>query len=370
MQTFFNISCQHSSANAVIDDCLQQLGDAPKKANFGFIYVTDTMSAQYRNLLQQCKTRTGIQHWVGSLGMGVISSGREHYDMPAASIMLAHFDENNFTMLPLISHANEISANVKTPHDFATSLGIVHGDPMNSETQGLIHDLQSHIKNSFIVGGLTSSRDEQLQVADNVYSGGISGVLFSDKVSVLSNLSQGCSPIGSRHEITKSSENIAFTLDNKPALDVLMQDMDINTEAELQREAAEIFTGLCIPGSDRSDYTVRNIIGIDIEQKAFAINDYITEGNEILFCRRDHQTATEDLEQMLDKMAKRLKQPPKGGVYVSCMGRGREQFGNNSEEIKIIHRKLGDFPLTGFFANGEIHHDKLYGYTGVLTLFT
>jgi len=23
----------------------------------------------------------------------------------------------------------------------------------------------------------------------------------------------------------------------------------------------------------------------------------------------------------------------------------------------------------GFFANGEIAHDKLYGYTGVLTLF-
>jgi small ligand-binding sensory domain FIST len=36
----------------------------------------------------------------------------------------------------------------------------------------------------------------------------------------------------------------------------------------------------------------------------------------------------------------------------------------------MIHEALGDFPLTGFFANGEIHHDTLYGYTGVLTLFT
>ena len=30
---------------------------------------------------------------------------------------------------------------------------------------------------------------------------------------------------------------------------------------------------------------------------------------------------------------------------------------------------LGDFPLVGFFANGEISHNRLYGYTGVLALF-
>ena len=28
-----------------------------------------------------------------------------------------------------------------------------------------------------------------------------------------------------------------------------------------------------------------------------------------------------------------------------------------------------DFPLVGFYANGEISHNPLYGYTGVLTLF-
>ena len=76
------------------------------------------------------------------------------------------------------------------------------------------------------------------------------------------------------------------------------------------------------------------------------------------------------MQHMLDNMAKRLKQQIKGGIYVSCLGRGREQFGKNSEEIKMIQNSLGDFPLTGFFANGEIHHNRLYSYTGVLTLFT
>ena len=38
----------------------------------------------------------------------------------------------------------------------------------------------------------------------------------------------------------------------------------------------------------------------------------------------------------------------------------------------VAHRAqhcLGEFPLVGFFANGEISHDRLYAYTGVLVLF-
>ena len=37
---------------------------------------------------------------------------------------------------------------------------------------------------------------------------------------------------------------------------------------------------------------------------------------------------------------------------------------------RLIRETLGDFPLIGFFANGEISRDRLYGHTGVLTLFT
>ncbi|MDE0154323.1 MAG: FIST C-terminal domain-containing protein, partial [Gammaproteobacteria bacterium] len=53
----------------------------------------------------------------------------------------------------------------------------------------------------------------------------------------------------------------------------------------------------------------------------------------------------------------------------SCTGRGRYQFGPDSEELNMIRDELGDLPLVGFFANGEIFHNRLYGYTGVLTVF-
>ena len=58
-----------------------------------------------------------------------------------------------------------------------------------------------------------------------------------------------------------------------------------------------------------------------------------------------------------------------GAIYVSCSGRGGPQFGGDSAELQLIRRALGDVPLVGFFAGGEIAHHHLYGYTGVLTVF-
>jgi small ligand-binding sensory domain FIST len=73
---------------------------------------------------------------------------------------------------------------------------------------------------------------------------------------------------------------------------------------------------------------------------------------------------------MLQGIKGRLSGPPRGGIYISCLGRGVILFGPDSAELRQIQAALGDVPVVGFYANGEISRDRLYGYTGVLTLFT
>ena len=58
-----------------------------------------------------------------------------------------------------------------------------------------------------------------------------------------------------------------------------------------------------------------------------------------------------------------------GAIYVSCSGRGGPHFGGPSAELQVVRRALGDVPLIGFFAGGEIARDHVYAYTGVLTVF-
>jgi small ligand-binding sensory domain FIST len=193
--------------------------------------------------------------------------------------------------------------------------------------------------------------------------------MFADDVTVATRLTQGCSAIGPKRVITQAQRNIIIKIDNRPALDVLKEDVGERLARDLNRLGGVIFAGLPIAGTDTGDYLVRNLVGIDPERGIVAIGDMVENGQAIMFCRRDTASATEDMSRMLESMKKGLYTRPRGGVYYSCLGRGTNLFGPDSEELQMIKAAFGDFPLVGFFGNGEISHNRLYGYTGVLTLF-
>jgi small ligand-binding sensory domain FIST len=249
--------------------------------------------------------------------------------------------------------------------------GIVHGDPRNTHIPQIIESLSFDLDPGFLVGGLSSASEQgyQIQIAGDLCEDGLSGVMLSSEVPVISGLTQGCTPLGGKHTITQCDRNILVNLDNRPALDVFCEDIGEVLARDLSRVAGYIFAGLLVPGSDKGDYLVRNLVGIDPEQKLLAIGDLLEEETTVMFCKRDGESAREDMLRMLADLRKRATGEIKGGVYYTCLGRGRYQFGENSEELKMIRDELGDFPLVGFFANGEISHNRLYGYTGVLTLF-
>ncbi len=287
--------------------------------------------------------------------------------------MLATLPADSYRLIPsgLEALADMLGKNKNWIAEHSAHFCIVHGDPRNSHITQLIESLSTELDPGFLVGGLSSAGNEdlQFQVAGEIYEYGLSGVLFSSEIPVISAVTQGCTPLGHKHRISNCQGNIVAELDGRPALEVFKEDVGEVLAKDLSRVAGYIFAGLPVSGSDTGDYLVRNLIGIDPEQKLLAIGDNLEEDATIMFCKRDGDTAREDMIRMLQDLRKRTTGPIRGGVYYSCLGRGRNQFGENSEELKLIHEQLGDFPLVGFFANGEISHNRLYGYTGVLTLF-
>lgn len=370
MEKFLLGHSANKSHTELVEDCLKQLGDIPPEASLGFVYVSDYLNEQMRPIILALQQRTGIQHWVGTVGMGIIATNQEYYDQPALAIMLCDINEADFRILPNIANTHAFSSEFDhwcSQHAF--HVGLVHGGPENPDFKAHIDEFAERIPEAFLVGGISSSRGVHYHVADTIQHDGISGILFSDQVNIISNLSQGCSPIGPRHLITDAEENVALTLDHRPALDVLQQDTGDLIARDWERASGFIFAGLMNKNSDAGDFTIRQLIGVDEHAKVFVITDILEEHQELVFCRCDGNSAQEDLQRILLQVKSRLTTPPRGGIYISCLGRGRVQFGSNSEEIRLVHSILGDFPLVGFFANGEIHKNQLYGFTGVLTLF-
>jgi len=354
-----------------VDDCLQQIGNAAD-ASLAFLYVTDGHAKELGNILRSLKDKTAIPHWVGSVGAAINCTHTEYYEQPAMVMMLADFPANSFT---LFNHAED-THHLATPDNADTFMtgvrtALVHGDPRNGQIPQVLEQLADSLGNGYLVGGITSSESQLFfQIADEITEGQLSGVVFNDTVPLATGLSQGCSPIGQPHMLTDCDNHMAISIDNRPALDVFREEIDEVLSKDINRAAGYIFAAFPVRGSDTADYMVRNIVGIDPQNNMLAIGDQMKPETPIMFCRRDGRAAIRDMQRMLGDLKKRVgAATPRGGIYISCMGRGRHLFGDNGREMKMISEVFGDIPIVGFYANGEIAGQRLYGYTGVLTLF-
>jgi len=367
--TFPYAHCSGSDWRSICDQLLGELPERPP-GSLAFIYIADALAADSDRIVDYLRSRSGVLNWVGSVAQGICSSGRETYEEPAIAVMLTDLGKDDYRIMPPIHEdpGEWLQSIDSWRQSNMASVAVVHGDPSHQPIPELIEKLADQLQ-GFLVGGLTSADSLQVQIADKAVGGGLSGVLLSGRVSLSTGLSQGCSLIGHKHVISEAERNIIVTLDERPALEVFKEEIGEQLARNLMQVAGVIFAALPVPGSDTGDYLVRNLVGVDPDNQLLAIGDIAEQGHEIQFARRDAQTARDDLVHMVESLKARLPGPPKGALYHTCLGRGRHQFGEDSAELKLIREHLGEVPLIGFYANGEISHRRLYGYTGVLSIF-
>ena len=351
---------------------LERLRPVPDGANLGFVYFSDHFGPYAGALLEYFRRETGIADWVGTVGMGVLATGVEYLDQPAVAVMAARLPGDGFRVFSGKSRAPSLHERTSTGQP-ASHFAVVHGDPGTPDIPELVSDMALKLDSGMLVGGLACARSDPVLIANEVLRGGLSGVVLSGDVRVHTGVTQGCVPVKSgagwrTHRITACDGSVIATLDGRPALDVFAEDIGPAAAADLRLAARVYLAGFPAEGGER-DFVARNIVGMDARQRLLAVGAALEEGMSLMFCRRDEESAREDLAAMLAALHDDLPGPPLGGLYVSCIARGANMFGEPGVEMDMIRRELGDFPVVGFLANGEIARDRLYGYTGVLTVF-
>lgn len=360
---------------------LQRLGEVPAGANLGLVYASDAMLDNLDAVVATLRQETGIAHWVGCVGMGVMGlslpapsdtaaagEADEYFAIPALSVLTMRLPAEAFRLIPAQPDA-EAYFSAEDDDWLAISrpaVGLVHADPHHEHLAELVGDLAE--QTGYLVGGLSSSQGPMPVIADQIEVGVASGVLFSSGLDIVTSLTQGCQPIGPARTVSRVHEHMLIELDGDSALACLQQDLGSDKVEDLKAVANSLHAAFPVPGSDTADYMVRNLTGIDLAQGLVGVAGTPDPGDKVMFCLRDMNAARQDLQRMLSGLASRLGRPPKAGIYVSCLARGPNLF-EHREELSMIRKTLGDFPLAGFYANGEIANNRIYGYTGVLTLF-
>lgn len=370
----------------------------------GLLYVTDLYAAHAQQLLDHLMAELPeVTDWAGTVGVGIASSGVEYFDEPALAVMLLDVPIDQYRVFSGVSPLPVGGRD----GGFEAVTALVHADAATADLVDLLAELAHRTRSGAVFGGLASGRADSLQFAHSsrgamsgqgatggVFEGGLSGVAFGPGVPVMTRVTQGCSPVGPSRTVTQTDGNLLLTLDGEDALGVLLTDLAISLDtpqAAMQR-LRQTLVGISPepqkPGANASvpwarnlgqlpgEARVRHIIGLDPARRGVAVADMPLVGERLSFCERNPSAARADLMRMCAELREDLESPVsgppqavRGAIYVSYAGRGGPHFGSPSAELQWVRRALGDVPLVGFFAGGEIAHRQLYGYTAVLTVF-
>jgi small ligand-binding sensory domain FIST len=393
------------------------LPDHAHNPTLALLYITDLYATAAQEILEHLRAELPeVTDWAGTVGVGVCANNVEYFDEPAMVVMLCELPVDQYRVFSGVAPLGM---------SFAAHTALVHADGNTPDLTELIAEMAQRTDSGYLFGGLASSRSKTVQfavggdgfirgqgLASGVFHGGLSGVAFGEGVHQVSRVTQGCMPVSRARVVTKADRNVVLQLDDEPALDVLLRDLNISLDQpQVALEAMRAtLVGLMRPAaaggaaSDGSavsrtgnfgpDVLVRHIIGLDPNRRGVAVADQVESGMQLAFCQRNMQAARADLMRICAEVREELEpeemtmatahalgaseaqaapHPARriaGAVYVSCSGRGGPHFGAPSAELQIVRRALGDVPLVGFFAGGEIARHHLYGYTGVLTVFT
>lgn len=381
--------------------------DAP---SLGLLYITDHFAPHAAAILDHLGAELPeVTDWAGTVGVGVCASGAEYIDEPALCVMLCDLPVDQYRVYSGV-------APLTTGRQFVASTALVHADGQSPDVAELIAEMAERTATGYLFGGLASSRGEVVQfaasgngnapgqgAAGGVFRGGLSGVAFGEGVPIVSRVTQGCQPVSVERELTEVDGNLLLALDGEPALDVMLRDLGVSMDEPSRAidVVRQTLVGLSQRGEEGvgraglfgADVVVRHIIGFDQQRRGVAIAERPEVGQRLAFCQRNPAAARADLKRICAEIREELEPEAvthgtaaslaaavdmaaphparriRGAVYVSCAGRGGSHFGAPNAELQIVRHALGDVPLTGFFAGGEIARHHLYGYTGVLTVF-
>ena len=358
------------------------LPDYASAPTLGLLYITDHYANEAQALLDYLSAELPeVTDWSGTVGVGVSANNAEYFDEPALSVMLLDVPADQYRVFsgvaPLPAHA---------PHagtGFVAHTALVHADGHTPDLTELLPEMAARTDTGYLFGGLSASRTASVQFAvggdgnmagqggaSGVFDGGLSGVAFGAGVSLVSRVTQGCQPVGPLHTITAAQDNVVLALDGEPALDVLLDTLQVSLDGgdpqPALRKVRATLAGLVNAGEQPqgqrrtghfgADTRVRHILGLDGSRRGVALADHVEPGMHLAFCQRNVAAARADLMRICAEIREELSpeelepapmlssdapggldaapgaatpagaQPPTGrricgAIYVSCTGR-------------------------------------------------
>ena len=382
------LSTESSTDKAVAETCgkaLEQLGGTPDLA---LLFLSQHHASQAGEVASQVCGALQTDQLLGCTAESIVGTGREIEMEPSMSLWLARLpDVEMHTMHVRFERTAEGGTIIGWPDALngtwpEHAVLLMLADPFSFPADLLLERLNEDRPGVPVVGGMASGAHspggKALLLGRHAFSEGAIAIRICGAVRIRTVVSQGCRPIGRPLVVTKAEQNVIHQLGGKPALLQLKELFDTLPTHEQQLVQSGLHLGRVVSEYqdhfEQGDFLVRNVMGIDPDQGAIAVSDFIRTGQTVQFHIRDQRTADEDLRQLLAGARQAGASPPQGALLFTCNGRGSRLFEQPHHDAAALEKVFGAIPTAGFFAQGELGpiagRNFMHGFTASLALFS
>ncbi|MEO5648124.1 MAG: FIST N-terminal domain-containing protein [Chitinophagaceae bacterium] len=180
-------------------------------------------------------------------------------------------------------------------------------------------------------------------------------IIDEDKIDVRGIATCGWNAIGTTKTVTKSEGNIVYTIDDKPALDMLMNYLGVEIKQQDNKEIVTFLSSWYYPlqvDRENADPVIRTAMFANSKDRSLICSGNVPQGSKIKFSLPPDFDSIDKVVEECKSIKDNAQQQADALIMFSCVSRYLSFGMVMKEEIEQV-QKIWDAPMAGFFSYGE-----------------
>ncbi len=189
-------------------------------------------------------------------------------------------------------------------------------------------------------------------------------IIDEDRIDVRGIATCGWKAIGTTKTVTKSEGNIVYTIDDKPALDTLMNFLGVEIKQDDDKEIVSFLSSWYYPlqvERENVDPVIRTAMFANRKERSLICSGKVPQGSKIKFAMPPDFDSIDTVVAECKTIKNDTQLQADALIMFSCVSRYLSFGIVIKEEIEQV-QKIWDAPMAGFFSYGEYGKSKTGKY--------
>lgn len=340
--------------------CIEQIITGDFKPTLALVFISVKQNSK---AICEALDKKGISVF-GSTTSGEFIDG--HIGEGTIAIMLLEIDKS-FFKITFQETGNS------TTHDIANRIGeegkklfakpafIVASGGIATDGEVIVSGIEEAVGTEVTIFGGMAGDDLDLSETFVFSNGKLSDnalvaiILNEDKIAIKGMATNGWKAVGNTRLVTRSKGNVVYTIDDEPALDVVIKYMGVTVDLDSKKDVV-VNIGAYFPlqlDRDNAPPVMRTVMFVNKEERSLICAGNVPQGSKLRFSLPPDFDVIDNVIEECNDLKNNNNKEIDAMLIFSCVSR-HLSFGEMAgEEIDRI-KKVWNSPLIGFFSYGEI----------------